>query len=278
MSQRFEQLEREIKYLLEPVSGVVSVFYKDLNTGNEFRLNENEVFNTASLMKVIIGLQLVRLFESGEIDENSTLKLKNSFASKHDNSLYQLSEIIDSEKSLYSKIGSEVRVLELLELMITQSSNLATNNLFELIERKSNIAVLLEELGMIDTRIVRGVEDQKAYDARIINTTTAGDMIKILEQIYAGVLQKNAYLTQLYNFLLKQEHNSIIPARLPENLLIAHKTGNLNKSLHDAAIITSTNGIRFLLVILSKNLENKENAIGVFSKIAELIYDFLKVK
>jgi beta-lactamase class A len=278
MSQRIEQLEREIKHLLEPVSGVVSVFYKDLNTGNEFRLNENEVFNTASLMKVIIGLQLVRFFESGEIDENRTLKLKNSFASKHDNSLYQLSEIIDSEKSLYSKIGSEVRVIELLELMITQSSNLATNNLFELIKRKSNIADLLEELGMTDTRIVRGVEDQKAYDARIINTTTAADMKNILEHIYAGVLQKNTYLTQLYNFLLKQEHNSIIPARLPENLLIAHKTGNLNKSLHDAAIITSSNGIRYLLVILSKNLENKESAIAVFSKISELIYDFLKVK
>jgi len=278
MSQRFEQLEREIKHLLESVSGVVSVFYKDLNSGNEFRLNENEVFNTASLMKVIKGLQLVRLFESGEIDENSTLKLKNSFVSKYDNSFYQLSEIIDSEKSLYSKIGSEVCLLELLELMITQSSNLATNNLFELIERKSSIANLLDDLGMTDTRIVRGVEDQKAYDAGIINTTTAADMIKILEYIYIGMLQKNTYITHLYNLLLKQEHNSIIPVRLPGNLLIAHKTGNLTKSLHDAAIITSSNGIRYLLVMLSKNIDNKEITIAVFSKISELIYDFLKVK
>lgn len=273
-----EELNALIKHQLQFVEGYIALYAKDLNNDFCCKINENEIFNTASLMKLVVGLECMRLVETGTLNINKPHILKNSFRSKFDNSIYELSPEIDSDPDLYTKIGFEINIYELIERMITRSSNLATNNLFELIAKENSFDNILKEIGVYSTHIVRGVEDQKAYDAGIINTTTAVDMIKILEHIYNGVLQKNTYLTQLYNFLLKQEHNSIIPARLPENLLIAHKTGNLTKSLHDAAIITSSNGIRYLLVILSKNLENKENAIAVFSKISELIYDFLKKK
>ncbi len=235
-------------------------------------LNENEPFNTASLMKVVVGLQLVQLFETGKLEETATIELKNSFASKQDKSLFHLSETIDGDKSLYSKIGLQVSVLDLLELMITKSSNLATNNLFELIENNCSIANLLAELEMTDTKIVRGVEDQKAYDAGLINTTTAADLVKLYQYIRYGVSAENKSITLLYEIMKRQEHNSIIPALLPKNLHIAHKTGTLKSTIHDAALISSNTGKNYMLILLSKNLRDKALATTTFAKISETLY------
>lgn len=268
----FENRQEEVTNLLKLVEGDVSVFFYDLNTNRRYMLNENELFNTASLMKVLVGLQLVRLFESGKLDENATFELKNSFASKHDNSLFHLSETMDGEKSLYSKIGLQVSVLELLELMITQSSNLATNNLFELIENKCNIADLLAELKMTDTNILRGVEDQKAYDAGMINTTTSADLIKLYQHIHYGISSGNKSITLLCEIMIRQKQNSIIPALLPKNLHIAHKTGTLKSTIHDAALISSDTGKNYILILLSKNLRDKVLAINAFAKISESFY------
>ena len=268
----FENIQEEITNLLKLVEGDVSVFFYDFNSNRQYMLNENEPFNTASLMKVVVGLQLVQLFETGKLEETATIELKNSFASKQDKSLFHLSETIDGDKSLYSKIGLQVSVLDLLELMITKSSNLATNNLFELIENNCSIANLLAELEMTDTKIVRGVEDQKAYDAGLINTTTSADLVKLYEFIYDGVITGNKSITLLYEIMKRQEHNSIIPALLPKNLHIAHKTGTLKSTIHDAALISSNTGKNYMLILLSKNLRDKALATTTFAKISETLY------
>ncbi len=270
-----EALNKNIKDLLKTAEGDVSLYFRDLNTDFCLKINENEIYNTASLMKIFVGLQYLRLIENGKIDVNIPVKIKNSFRSKFDNSLFELSPDIDSDPDLYNIIGSEIYALELIERMITRSSNLATNNLIELIEKKSTFENLLKEIGVSNTQIIRGVEDQKAFDAGIANFTTAADIAKVLEYIYTGVLKNDIYITQLFKFLQEQKHNSIIPLHLPKNLLIAHKTGNLSSSIHDAAIITSTTGLKYILVILSKNLKNKENAIAIFAGISKLFYTFI---
>jgi len=274
----FENIQEEVTNLLKLVEGDVSVFFYDLNTNRRYMLNENEPFNTASLMKIVVGLQLVRLFESNKLDENATIKLKNSFASKLDNSLFQLSETVDGEKSLYSKIGLQVRIPELLELMITQSSNLSTNNLFELIEMNGSISDLLAEIEMTNTKILRGVEDQKAYDAGMINTTTATDLVKLFQHIHYGVSSENKSITMLYEIMKRQEHNSIIPALLPKNLHIAHKTGTLKSTIHDAALVSSYTGKNYILILLSKNLRDKAIATTAFAQLSEVFYNLASEK
>jgi beta-lactamase class A len=268
----FENIQEEITNLLKLVEGDVSVFFYDLNTNQRYMLNENEPFNTASLMKVVVGLQLVRLFETGKLEETATIELKNSFASKQDKSLFHLSETIDGEKSLYSKIGLQVSVLDLLELMITLSSNLATNNLFELIEKHSRIADLTKDLGMNNTQILRGVEDQKAFDAGMINYTTATDMMLLFQHIRKCVIEGNKHVGLLYKILKQQKHNSIIPALLPKNLTIAHKTGTLKASIHDAAHITSPAGKDYILILLSKNIDNRAQTTTVLAQISQFFF------
>lgn len=270
-----EKLINKLKQLLASVQGIVSIYFEDVNTHFRFKQNEFEQYNTASLMKVFIGLEMLMRIEKRDFDLNFQLEIKNSFHSKYDNSNFELLIANDSEKELYNKIGNKVGIMELMELMITKSSNLATNNLFSMLERGNSIQHLLSSLKMSDTQIIRCVEDQKAFDAGIINYTNAADIYKLFKFINDGVFSGNTYITTLYEILKRQEHNSIIPHLLPKDLCIAHKTGSIKCVLHDAGIISSDNGLNYILVILSKNLVDKEKAISSFAKISQIIYQFV---
>jgi len=184
-----EILVKQLKQLLASTPGVVSIYFEDVNTNFCFKQNEFEQYNTASLMKVFIGLDLLMRIEKQEFSENFKLQIKNSFQSKYDNSNYELLIENDSERELYRKIGDKVDVMELLELMITKSSNLATNNLFSLLEKGNSMHYLLSSLEISNTQIIRCVEDQKAFDAGIINYTNATDIYKLFKFINAGVLK-----------------------------------------------------------------------------------------
>jgi len=261
----------ELNILLESIQGDVSICFKNLNSNETTNFNENEQYNTASLMKVVVALEFLLSVERKEISENCLIELKNSFASKVDNSYFELSKENDSEKELYSKIGTGIPVMELLELMITRSSNLATNNVFNLIN-KDSLSQLLNNLGMHNTQIVRGVEDQKSYDAGIINFTTAADILKLFEFIHKEVSAGNKYVNKLYEILTRQEDKKIIPKLLPKNLYIAHKTGSIKSVRHNAALISDGKNVNYILVILTKNLVDIEKSIYQLAKISELFY------
>lgn len=267
-----QHLSVELTELVESVQGDVSICFKNLNSNETFNYNENRQFNTASLMKVVVALEFLLGVERKEIPENCLIKLKNSFVSKLDNSYFELSKENDSEKELYSKIGTSIPAMELLELMITRSSNLATNNIFDLINKNNSLSQLLNRLEMHNTQIIRGVEDQKSYDAGIINFTTASDFLKLFEFINNRIFSGNKYVNVLYEILKKQEDNKIIPQFLPNNLHIAHKTGSIKSVRHDAGLISNGKDINYILVILTKNLADTEKSIYQLAKISELFY------
>ena len=103
------------------------------------------------------------------------IPLANPFKSIVDGSPYTLDPGADSDSSAYLRVGSSVPVRELIDRMITRSSNLATNALIELADAKRANATA-HALGAKNIRVLRGVEDGKAFAAGLNNTTTARDL------------------------------------------------------------------------------------------------------
>ena len=89
-----------------------------------------------------------------------------------DGSPYKLSEGDDSDKEIYAAVGKSLTLRQLCEAMITVSSNFATNLLIERlgVEKIRNTVTRLGADGM---QVLRGVEDQKAFDKGLNNSTTA---------------------------------------------------------------------------------------------------------
>ncbi|MFN9941720.1 MAG: serine hydrolase, partial [bacterium] len=102
-----------------------------------------------------------------------------------DGSPYKMEVDEDSEGQLYRKIGGKTTLYQLIYDMITYSSNLATNILIELANAKK-VTQTLREIGAKNIQVLRGVEDQKAYDLGLNNKVTARDLMLIFEKLGEG--------------------------------------------------------------------------------------------
>lgn len=234
-------------------------------------LNADDTFHAASTMKVPVMIELFRQVDAGRLRLDQTIPLANQFSSIVDKSPFALDPADDSDSSAYTLVGTAVPVRDLIEHMITRSSNLATNALIELVGAdKANATA--HALGAKDIRVLRGVEDGKAFQAGLNNTTTARDLAVLLEAIETGRAASRASCDAMREILLRQEFNDGIPAGLPAGMRVAHKTGSITGVLHDAAIVYPSNRKPYVLVVLTRDIPDEKVARSLIVDISRLVY------
>jgi len=160
---------------------------------------------------------------------------------------------------------------ELVYDMIIVSSNLATNIIIELVDAKK-VTQSMRDLGAKDIQVMRGVEDDKAFAQGLNNTVTAYDLMLIFEKMANGETVSKQASDAMIDILLDQKFNTIIPAKLPADVKVAHKTGSITGVHHDSGIVFLPDGRKYVLVILSKNLEDEEAATDGMASVSEIIY------
>src|SRR5260370_3786794 len=153
--------------------------------------------------------------------------------------------------------------------MITVSSNLATNLLVEKLG-VDNIRATVHALHADGMSVLRGVEDNKAYDKGMNNTTTARGLLILLEAIAKGQAVDPDSSRQMVDILARQKFNETIPAGVPPGTRVAHKTGELTKVHHDAAIVYAPRP--FVLVILVRRLSNSNASGALMTEITRPHY------
>lgn len=268
-------LETLVKEQVQKIEGNVAVAYLNLNEPSDsLFLNIDEAFHAASTMKVPVMIELYKQQAEGKFNLNDTIVLRNQFKSIVDGSLYAMDIGEDSDDDVYSKIDQEITLYELMRPMITTSSNLATNALIEIVDAKK-VTQTMRELGADKIEVLRGVEDQKAYDLGLSNATTARDLMVIMKAIAEGKAANTNDTNEMLSILKDQKWNDVIPKYLPENIEIAHKTGSITGVHHDAAIVYLPTGESYVLVLLSKNLKDWDLGTDQLAKISETIYNNL---
>lgn len=268
-----KDLKEQIQTELAKNKGVFAVAFKDLTDGEETLINERTGFHAASTMKTPVLIEAYKQAASGKFSIDDSITVRNEFKSIVDGSLFSLNPKDDSETSLYSQLGSKIKIYDLLYLMIIQSSNLATNLIIDLIGAK-NANQTMREMGANDIQVLRGVEDTKAYRAGLNNTTTAFDQMIIFSKMAEGTAVNKASSEAMIHILLNQKFNDKIPARLPKNVKVAHKTGWITGVNHDAGIVFLPDGRKYVLVLLSKELENDKAAVKSMAKVSKMVYDY----
>src|SRR6185503_18816198 len=140
----------------------VGVYYRDLTTRDSTLVNARLRFHAASTMKVPVMIQLFRDRDAHRLSLNDSIFVTNTFKSIVDSSPYQLDKADDSDSSLYARVGGRASIRELVELMETVSSNLATNLLIARVGATRANATA-HRLGADSILVLRGVEDGVAY-------------------------------------------------------------------------------------------------------------------
>ena len=267
-------LKENINQELSKQEGVFAVAFKDLSTGKELLMNDTVTFHAASTMKTPVLVEVYKQVAEGKFSLADSLILKNEFKSIVDGSLFSLDPTDDSETELYKHIGEKRTISFLLYQMIIVSSNLATNLIIELVDAK-NVSATMQQLGAKDIHVLRGVEDGKAYAKGLNNTTTAHGLMILFEKM-AKDKTVNATASQaMIDILLDQKFNEIIPAGLPANAKVAHKTGSINGVQHDSGIVFLPDGKKYVLVLLSKNLKDEKAAKPAMANVSKLIYEYV---
>jgi beta-lactamase class A len=269
---RVDRLRTDIERRISAVPGAaVAVSFRDLGGGDSLDIRSDVDFHAASTMKIPVMLEILRSVEAGRISLDQRVLLVNRFHSIVDGSPYALNANDDSDSSVYLRVGERVPIRELMERMIVRSSNLATNALIALVgaEQANETA---HALGATHIRVLRGVEDGKAFEAGRNNTTTSADLAILLERIERGEALRPESVRLMKEILLRQEFNDEIPAGLPKGTPVAHKTGSITATLHDAAIVYPPGRAPYVLVVLTRAIPDEKVAKPLIADISRLVW------
>jgi beta-lactamase class A len=250
----------------------VGVAFRDLESGGTLFINGRASFHAASTMKVPVMLEVYRQARAGRLSLDSRLPVRNEFKSIADGSPFSVLPEDDSEQTLYRKVGGTETVRELVRLMVTESSNLATNILIERVT-PARVMDLCRRLGARDMKVLRGVEDGKAFARGLNNTTTARDLLVLLRAVAEGRAVSRRASREVADVLAAQKFNEGIPAGLPAALRVAHKTGSITGIEHDAGIVYPPGRRPYVLVVLVRGIKEPARAHRLIADISRAVYE-----
>ena len=272
--QKLDAVQRDIESILKPVQGTFAVAFESLDGKGQLFMNEKVMFHAASTMKTPVMIELYKQSREGRFSLDDSLVVKNEFKSIVDGSSYQLDLKDDSDDSMYKKLGAKSSIRELLRQMITHSSNLSTNLLMDLVDARK-VTATMRSLGAADIEVLRGVEDGKAFEKGLNNRTSALDLLFVMKAISRGEAVDSVASKEMLGILLDQKFNELIPALLPPEVRVAHKTGSITGVEHDSGIVLLPDGQRYVLVILSMDLKDVDAGKKAIALVSRRIYDFL---
>ena len=250
----------------------LGVAVHDYATGHDFGLEADRWFHAASTIKVALLLAVFRAVDAGALRLEDPVHIRNRFRSAVEGTIFRVESDRDADAACHQRIGRTMTVGELARLMITRSSNLATNLLLDLVgleNARATIAAAGLENGV---RLRRSVEDHAAFAAEVNNEVTARGLVDLFGLIRGGDFVSAAAQRRMIEILLHQEFNSMIPARLPNWATAAHKTGEISTHCHDAGLIFLPNREPYAVAILTEGPAGLEERQRAVARISETIF------
>ncbi|HKE91140.1 MAG TPA: serine hydrolase [Gemmatimonadales bacterium] len=264
---------RIVARIAQTPASAVGVYFHDLGSGDTLLIDANVRFHAASTMKVPVMIQLFRDRDAGKLTLDDSVPISNDFRSIVDGSPYQLDKADDSDSTLYDLVGQKRTIRQLVDLMETVSSNLATNLLIALVDAKRANATA-HALGADSILVLRGVEDGKAYRAGMNNTTTARDLGVLFTALAQYRAASPAACREMLEVLGRQHFTEGIPAGLPAGTRVEHKTGWIGGVVyHDAGIVRPARGAPYVLVVLTGGVKEDSTAYRLAADVSQLVFN-----
>jgi beta-lactamase class A len=263
--------DQQIRRIIAASGAEVAVAIHTLDGRDELLIDPDVPFHAASTMKVPVMIELFRQAGAGTVSLDDPLPIRNEFRSIVDGSPYALSEGDDSDRDVYAAIGRTLTLGQLCEAMITVSSNFATNLLIQKLGVE-NIRRTVTRLGAGGMQVLRGVEDDKAYQKGLNNVTTARGLLVLLEKLGRGEAVGPQADAAMIEILKRQKFNEAIPAGVPAGTAVAHKTGSITRIHHDAGIVYARRP--FVLVLLVRGLEDKKKSSALMADLSRAAFEW----
>ena len=274
---KLQALQRTLDGIADGSGARFGIWFKDLASGRTLSKNPSVVMHAASTMKTPVLLEVLRRVDAGTLKLTDELPVKNDFRSLVDGSPFSIG-LEDNDGPTAEKLGGTATLEFLVTEMIVRSSNLATNLVLTHVG-PAKVQEFTDALGASTVKVRRCVEDSKAYEKGMNNETDAAGMGAVMEAVVATPRLSAAARGKAWEILAGQTFNEEIPAGLhPQSgAVVAHKTGNMSTSQHDAAIVRLPDGRQYVLVLLANdfgaNDAGRKRVIETARKLSRAVWD-----
>jgi beta-lactamase class A len=256
--------------------------------------NADELFPTASTIKVPLLFELFKQVEAGLIDLTQRVELTNELLVPGSGVLQDLN------------LGIKPTIRDLATLMIIVSDNTATDILFDLVGRE-NVQATMQSLGLDQISIPFNVRYILYYLAGVDPTDPAvtyetvsgifkkGDftsnprafsdaagtnvlatpraMAKLCQIIALNQSLSEKSGAEMIDIMSRQKFRTRIPLHLPPIVKVAHKTGSINGVRADVGVVYAPNR-PYTVALMSKNLTDAVDGEAKLALISKVIYDY----
>ena len=228
-----------------------SIVIEDYTSDFRLRESEGEIFIAASVNKVPILAALYYYANKGDIDLDEQITV-------------QAADIQDygTGSMRYEKPGAVYSIKTLAKLMIKQSDNTAAYILANHILGFPRLTTIVTEWGLTQTDMVE-------------NSTSNQDIAKLFRMIYDGKITDTAHTQEMLSFLKDTDHETRLPAKLPDTVTTYHKIGTEVSVIHDAGIVTDGTHT-YYIGIFTKGTQEGEQTDALFADVSKAIYDYMK--
>ncbi|MFF2754574.1 serine hydrolase [Psychrobacillus sp. NPDC058041] len=263
-------LVNRILELIGQSEGTWGIVLEDLDLGERWELNGEDLFYAASVIKVPIMATIFNTSEHGETALTDLIVLKQDDLVGGSGVLQHLTP------------GTALSIKDIIMLMIIQSDNTATNILIDLVG-VDNIVHTMKEIGMEKStfynKLMMNNPNPKGF-----NQITPNDISKLLKQMTTGELVSAEASDQMIGIMKKQQIKDCLPEKLPSPYSnfnngmtaweLAHKTGWIPGTRHDVGIFY-VGQRKLIATVLSKDVDDLLSK-RILTEIGEEIYNYLQ--
>jgi beta-lactamase class A len=266
-------LEARLAPLAKAHKGKVALAVKNLETGESYYLNADEVMPTASLIKIAVMIEFYQQVEAGKLKPTDRVMLRTADKVPGNGILTE-----------HFSDGANFSLRDAVRLMIAFSDNTATN----LVLDRTGIAAVNKRMQAwdfpntkINAKVYRGSTtsvDPERTRRYGLGSTTAREMVRLLEELQIGQRHRPAVKQVMLNHLMKNTDKDKFNRLLPPGTVVAHKDGYVSDTRTDAGLIHTPGGIVAVCVLTTDNEDQRwhaDNAGNLLcARVAKEVYDY----
>lgn len=237
-------LSIKLETILKDFDGDAGVYVHHLKNATEVAINADEIYPTASMIKVPIMLTLFAQMESGKLNYGDKLIYKDSL-------FYSSEDILGSFKD-----GEEIALSKLVMLMITLSDNTASLWCQQLAGTGTEINHWLEGSAMKHTRMnSRTPGRKKDWEQYGWGQTTPKEMADLVTMIRQGKAISAAASEEMYRVMGNIYWRSEALSQIPPNIATASKQGAVSQSRSEVVMVNAPSG-DYVFCVITKNQQD----------------------
>jgi beta-lactamase class A len=264
-----QKLRKQVEELIKGFNGDIGIYVKSLKTGKIVAIKADNIFPTASIVKVPILLGVIDKINKGELDYHQPIVYNDSL-------LYAGVDILGSFKN-----NEKIELSKVIMLMLTTSDNTASLWLQKLAGTGSRINEILQQLGYNHTRVNSRTAGREEYRATYgWGQTTPFEMANIIERIYRKQIFNDSSCIRMMRLLGRNYWDEEGLSSIPPTVEVFSKNGAVNASRSEVMLVNAPHH-PYVVCIITKNNKDQSwdtnnEAWTLTRKLSSLLWNYFE--